>query len=800
MASSLLLKLGIDVSPLTRSLTQAENKLKRFGYKAERIGRDLTTRVSLPIIGIGAAAVKTFADFDKLEKGLAAVSGSAEEGARQFSSLLNIVKDTQTTLDLKSAAAGSLNLQAVGVSAANAERLLRQFGRAATLTGEGSEDAGEATRQLAQAIGKGKILETELRVIRERLPGLTKIIKDEFGTITAEGINKAGVSAGEFLKRLTKAAETSKTFQNIQGGLGKAFETFGIELQIAGREIGKTLSETLNLEENLTRLSAAISDGVNAFKALNPTLQKTVIYSAGLVAAIGPMFLGLGAVAKALPLLRSGFSLLLAPITSLGGVFAFLASPVGLVVVGLALLTAGIIAAYRNSGYFRGLVAELGESLARLGDSVVSFGVAIYNIIDAALKPFGGALNVIGTIAKNIIGVYAGLAAVVIKITSTIATQLSNTFKGIGQILSGEFKAGFSTLKNSLANPANLAKIAVAGISLGKTFGKAFKQTVGGLSEGTLTSFLKDVKPGGGGGGGGTDDDTGGSGGGGGPLAVQAIDTGQVDGVNLFVLSLQQAGRNTEYLQEKIEGLKPALQDDFFGDYRSGLEVITEKQEAFGSTYDSLSERIGLTRSLITSLVEDGYPASVGAVALLTEELNGQLATQEELNESIAKMQAAMELTGNVSKTAFAQVSSAMSKGASAVKAFGSAVVSALRDAIAAEIKLAVATQVAGALKLVPPPFNVALAAAAGAGAAALFTSALGALNIPLLAAGGITTGAGLFVAGEAGPEAIIPLNRLHEFMNTAGSSVQVTGEFELQADRLVAMVRQAEHGYNRAY
>jgi hypothetical protein len=114
MASDLLIRIGADLSALNGRLKQAENRLKRFGFRAESIGRDLSARVTLPIVGIGAAAVKTFAEFDRIEKGLAALAGTAEGGAAQFERLNAIVNDTQTTLDLKQAALGAQRLQTAG--------------------------------------------------------------------------------------------------------------------------------------------------------------------------------------------------------------------------------------------------------------------------------------------------------------------------------------------------------------------------------------------------------------------------------------------------------------------------------------------------------------------------------------------------------------------------------------------------------------------------------------------------------------------------------------------------------------
>jgi len=139
-----------------------------------------------------------------------------------------------------------------------------------------------------------------------------------------------------------------------------------------------------------------------------------------------------------------------------------------------------------------------------------------------------------------------------------------------------------------------------------------------------------------------------------------------------------------------------------------------------------------------------------------------------------------------------------MSRGASAAQAFGQAVVSAIRDAIAAKIKLAVTEAAASVFANVPFPLSVGLAAAAGAGASGIFNSLLNTLKIPLLADGGITQGAGLFVAGEAGPEAIIPLDRLNEFMRPSGG--QVSGVLRADGNELIAVIDTVQQQNARSF
>ena len=68
----------------------------------------------------------------------------------------------------------------------------------------------------------------------------------------------------------------------------------------------------------------------------------------------------------------------------------------------------------------------------------------------------------------------------------------------------------------------------------------------------------------------------------------------------------------------------------------------------------------------------------------------------------------------------------------------------------------------ASGMNAVPFPLNVAMAPAVGAAQAAIMTAS--ALGIGMFAQGGIVTAPQIGLVGEAGPEAIIPLDRLGQF------------------------------------
>jgi tape measure domain-containing protein len=818
MASDLLIRIGADLSALNGRLKQAENRLKRFGFRAESIGKDLTARITLPIVGIGAAAVKTFAEFDRIEKGLAALAGTAEGGAAQFERLNAIVNDTQTTLDLKQAALGAQRLQTAGLSAQQAEETIRQLGIAATASGASIDDVGGVFRQFGQIIGKSKIEQEDLNTILDRVPALGAIIKEEFGTATAEGIRDTGITMQEFVVRTTEAIAANEKIQSVQGGLAKAFESFGNAVQVGIRPLGKAIADAINLEENLARLADFITRTSKAFSELNPNIQRFVIFTAGAAAAVGPLTFAIGAVARSLPLLRSGFLTLSGPILGALGTFqAFLSGfvsgdrvlrrlaidkaitrirvamvavtgPIGIAVGVIALLTAGFIKAYRNSETFRNLLNRAGESVRQIGSFIADLVNRVLPDLNISFSTIGDAANVVFA------AIGAGIAFIVSQFDAFVRT-VRDVGASVSAFLSGDFDRAGELIAGSLLNPVQFVRQAKESAEEAV---RVFRESVAGedaveLPAINTNNLFNDTAPA----------PTPSAGGGG--VFTSVVDslnnTRFGEGVSFFdrlSIAAQGAQISARDLESRISSLQVSLSPTAFTSYQEGLDVITSKQELFGQSFNAVSAEVQLLQTILNQVAEGSLAATSTQIETYSARL-AELNTQQQLqNETLERQNEIMERLGGVASKAFGLVEQKLSQGKSAFEAFAQAAGAAIRDVIKEEIRLAVVNAASSVFKTVPFPLNVALAAGAGAGASALFNGLLQSLNIPFLADGGITTGAGLFVAGEAGPEAIIPLDRLNDFMQSGPS--ELYGEIRADGSELLVVMQAAQARQKRSY
>jgi tape measure domain-containing protein len=341
----LLLKLGIDTTNLDKELGKVEKSMTRFGQNMSNLGSTLTQSLTLPIIGVGAAALKSFADMEKLQNGLIAIMGSSEGAAVELEKLRKVAENPG--LALPEVVKASASLQSVGMSADAARETITQFGNAVARAGGGAEQFSGVTLALSQISAVGKVTQEDLNQIKERLPEFARVMKEEFGTVTAEGIRAIGVNSEEFI---TRSVSALSKLERANGGLGNAFDNLKDNVTNSLAELGKAINNSLNLEAVFTALSEKINYLVEGFKGLNPATQEFIVKTALIVAAIGPaifivgkLITTFGALVGTIRLIRTTILLMSSAISK--AFASILANPVILAVVA-AIAAVGAIALY----------------------------------------------------------------------------------------------------------------------------------------------------------------------------------------------------------------------------------------------------------------------------------------------------------------------------------------------------------------------------------------------------------------------------------------------------------------------
>jgi len=145
-------KAGAAVKRFSTSTVNINRQLKKVGKAMSRVGRQMSTSFSLPIVAAGGLAVKTFADFEQEMAKVAAVSGAT--GA-EFKKLEKLATDlgASTRFTASEVAALQLNYSKLGFVPAEIQKITGATLDLALATGEDLADSAEVAGGTLRAFG-----------------------------------------------------------------------------------------------------------------------------------------------------------------------------------------------------------------------------------------------------------------------------------------------------------------------------------------------------------------------------------------------------------------------------------------------------------------------------------------------------------------------------------------------------------------------------------------------------------------------------------------------------------------------
>lgn len=306
-----------------------------LGTSLMGVGAGLTAAITVPLGALATAAVSAAGEMQSLMAGLTAVAGSSEAAKVQMERLKEVAK--LPGLGLEEAVQGSIRLQAVGVSAQEAEREMKAFGNALATVGKGRADLEAVITQLVQMSSKTKVVAEDLKPIMERVPQVATIVKEAFGTIDTEVIQKMGVTTKDFVATIITGLEK---LPPVAGGIKNSFENVSDAMQQSLAKVGNAFIPIITAAAPYVEaFIVSIGDLGDKFTQLPAPIQNGVLAFGAVLTAIGPVTLAIGGVAAAIGLLMP----LVAPLaTAVGlGTAAFLGWAAAIPVVVGALVALG---------------------------------------------------------------------------------------------------------------------------------------------------------------------------------------------------------------------------------------------------------------------------------------------------------------------------------------------------------------------------------------------------------------------------------------------------------------------------
>ena len=175
-------------------------------------------------------------------------------------------------------------------------------------------------------------------------------------------------------------------------------------LKLAGSELASALQTTF--APMLTSIVNKLRDLAQWFGNLSPTMQKTIAVILTIVTALGPVIIVIGKLISSIgtimtfaPKIVTAFNAIKTAFTGLGAVMA--ANPIGVIIVAITALVAGLIYAYNHSEKFREIVNNAFTKVKEVASNVVQ---ALVNFFTVTIpNAFESAKNKLVEIGNNIV-------------------------------------------------------------------------------------------------------------------------------------------------------------------------------------------------------------------------------------------------------------------------------------------------------------------------------------------------------------------------------------------------------------
>jgi tape measure domain-containing protein len=430
----LIVRVGADTREFNRELGKIQRKIRETSDNIMDMGKAMSMGVTLPIAGLGAAAVKAAADLETMETQFISLTGGAEQAAAMVDQLNQFA--AATPFQIEEIAGAARQLLAAGTDISQVNEQLQFLGDIAATSGSSIEDI---TAIFAKVQAKGKVELENLNQLAERGIPIFKALSDATG-LPADKLGAGAVSVQQFNDVLRGFAQeggfAAGAMERLSQTAAGKFSTAMDNLKQAGAEIGNIFLPYVTAAiDKVTELAAK-------FMNLDEGTQKTIVAIAALAASIGPALMAFAAYTKAVAALRLAMASAKAANIALNA--TLLTNPITGVAVAIAAAIALIIAnwdqihAYFTSGDGSKTWDQLKQTVASAVDAIKEIWTMFVGFLQVVWNEFGDDfIGIVGNVMDMVFGIFRGVLGII-----------GNLFQAFSSLLKGDWKSALGYLAN----------------------------------------------------------------------------------------------------------------------------------------------------------------------------------------------------------------------------------------------------------------------------------------------------------------------------------------------------------------
>lgn len=496
---------------------KAGKQIQNAGKTITAVGSTLTKSITLPILGVATAAVKTAADFETSMSQVAATMGKSKNEIGELTELAK--RMGRATSFSAGEAADGINILAM--AGLNASEISASLGTVLDLAAAGAMDMGSSASYVVGAV-KGfrdemgnaskyaDLMAKGATLANTDVAGLGEALS--YGAATAAGYSQ---SVDSMTLSLLRLAEQNVTGQTAATSLNramadlysptkeakKALESLGVSAYTADGstrdfnmvvdELSSALKRMTEAEGNALKSTIFTTNGMNAFNKMTAsTSERVKELHEGLNEAGGS---AAQQAATQLDNLNGQIIILKSAIEGIAITIGDKLLPYIKKAVSWFQTAADYInnlsdAQVNNIMKWAGIVAAVGPAIMIFGKIVTTVGTAVrtFGKITKAIANFNGIVGMLTSPAGIVIGVLVAIAVVAVLIIknwdkvksflSDVGTWFKNAFEKAGFSVEG-FKNKFASISNTIAGIAD--KISRFCKSIASVFKKDFAGSIG---------------------------------------------------------------------------------------------------------------------------------------------------------------------------------------------------------------------------------------------------------------------------------------------------------------------------------